>query len=201
MDQWHFTICFSVNSISVSRPCTYSTNLPQGDVRAVTCSITCPLLGRLPDVCDRAVGRANPALTQTVNWLQSDLYPSLSGKLENGGWRGENLTFSRWIDWEGTEQETLSVPSSPAQEWIRRTGTITDMTFCHRRCSEWNTLLVTEQSHRSFMISVFYIWFQFHVATCMTQACATLRHQSNKPYPSTSLNQKKKKYAAFLTST
>lgn len=38
---------------------------PRG--HAVTCSITCPLLGRLPDVCNHAVGRANPVMTQTVN--------------------------------------------------------------------------------------------------------------------------------------
>jgi len=34
---------------------------------AVTCSITCPLLGTLPDVCDHAVDRTNPVMTQTVN--------------------------------------------------------------------------------------------------------------------------------------
>lgn len=38
---------------------------PRGD--AVTCSITCSLLGKLPDVCGYAVGRANPVMTQTVN--------------------------------------------------------------------------------------------------------------------------------------
>lgn len=38
---------------------------PRG--HAVTCSITCSLLGKLPDICDHAVGSANPVTTQTLN--------------------------------------------------------------------------------------------------------------------------------------
>lgn len=39
--------------------------LPRG--HAVTCSITCPLLGTLPNVCDHAVDRTNPVMTETLN--------------------------------------------------------------------------------------------------------------------------------------
>ncbi len=81
---------FSLNSISVTHHLLLPSLVlnmghgalifPRGHV--VTCSITCPLLGKLPDVYDHAVGRANPVMTQTVNWLQSDLYPRLSRKVE-----------------------------------------------------------------------------------------------------------------------
>lgn len=76
---------------------TQSTNLPQGTY-FVTFSITCSLLGKLPGICDHAVGRANPVMTQTVNWLQPDLYPRLSCKVEIVACEKKNLTFSQWID-------------------------------------------------------------------------------------------------------
>lgn len=88
---WYFYMCvlFSVNSTSVTAHLLLPRlvfNMGHGALifpkgRGVTCSITCPLLGELPDVCDHAVGRANPVMTQTVNWLQSDLYPRLSCKM------------------------------------------------------------------------------------------------------------------------
>lgn len=65
---------------------------------AVTFSITCSLLGKLPGVCGHAVGRANPVMTETVNWLQSDLYPRLSCKVEIMACEERSLTFSQWID-------------------------------------------------------------------------------------------------------
>lgn len=65
----------SVNSISVTHHLLLPSlvlNMGHGALifprgHAVTCSITCPLLGKLPDVYDHAVGRANPVMTQTVN--------------------------------------------------------------------------------------------------------------------------------------
>lgn len=68
-------ICNGVNAISVTRRLLLPSpvlNMGHGALisprgHAVTCSITCPLLGKLPDVCDHAVGRANPVMTQTVN--------------------------------------------------------------------------------------------------------------------------------------
>lgn len=66
---------FSVNSISVTSHLSFSClvlNMGHGALifprgHAVTCSITCPLLGKFPDICDHTVGRANPVMTQTVN--------------------------------------------------------------------------------------------------------------------------------------
>lgn len=74
----YVSICaayFSVNSISATSNLSFSClvlNMGHGALifprgHAVTCSITCPLLGKLPDICDHAVGRANPVMTQTVN--------------------------------------------------------------------------------------------------------------------------------------
>ena len=108
---------------------------PRG--HAVTCSVACPLLGKPPNVCDHGVGRANPVMTQTVNWLSSDLYPSRSRKVGNGGLREGELTLLsvHWLRERERQSRKYCPQVHPGSGADKQLGEITDMTFCHRDCT------------------------------------------------------------------
>lgn len=74
---------------------------------ALTFSITCSLQRKLPGECNHAAGRANPLMTQSLNWLQSDpnqslpVRPFLCKLINRGTASGKVWPRSeQWVPWE-----------------------------------------------------------------------------------------------------
>lgn len=141
---------------------------------ALTFSITCSLQRKLPGECNHAAGRANPLMTQSLNWLQSDpnqslpVRPFLCKLINRGTASGKVWPRSeQWVPWETIiTRHFVTNYRFFHLHFISRKGR-------EQECGNTEKIL----SHKSLLLS--FSFFSFHIcqswdATRMMQDCAML---------------------------
>lgn len=157
---------------------------------ALTFSITCSLQHKLPGECNHAAGRANPLMTQSLNWLQSDpnqslpVRPLLCKLINRGTASGKVWPRSeQWVPWETITQHFVTnyrffrstFISFPGREGNRREE-MQEKKYCR-------TKVCFFLSHFFFFFSHFFVSPEMQLAWCKIVQCFFF--WINKPYFST----------------